>query len=112
MTLRRVEYDVEQTVRAYAGLRLDSHTVNTLAKALRTGGHLPLDQNSYKQFNAWFQKQPDKLGGIFYLQKLLNKRIAVDTDHMDEKQRQQWLLNYCRALAQETAELTDCVPWK
>jgi putative phosphoesterase len=112
VSLRRAEYDVEQTIRAYAGLRLDSHTVNMLAEVLRTGGHLPLDQNPYEQFNAYFQKHPDKLGGIFFLQKLLNKRIGVDTDHMDEKQRQQWLLNYCRAMSQEVAELTDCVPWK
>lgn len=112
VTLRRAEYDVEQTIRAYSGLRLDSHTLNVLAEVLRTGGHLPLDQNPYEQFNAWFQKHPDKLAAIFYLQKLLNKRIGVDTDHMDEAQRQQWLLNYCRAMDQELAELVDCVPWK
>lgn len=112
VTLRRAEYDVEQTIRAYAGLRLDTHTVNVLAEVLRTGGQLPLNQNPYEQFNAYFHKNPDKLAGIFYLQKLLNQRIGVDTDHMDDKQRQQWLLNYCRALIQEAAELTDCVPWK
>ena len=95
VSLRRVEYDVEQTTRAYTGLRLGFHTVNILAEVLRTGGHLPLDQNPYEQFNAYFQKHPDKLSGIFFLQKLLNKRIGVDTDQMDEKQRQQWLLNYC-----------------
>lgn len=112
VTLRRAEYDVEQTVRAYAGTGLDPHTVNVLAEVLRTGGHLPLDQNPYEQFNAWFQKHPDKLAAIFYLQRLLNKRIGVDTDHMDEAQRQQWLLNYSRAMSQEVAELVDCVPWK
>lgn len=112
VTLHRAEYDVEQTVRAYDGLRLDSHTLNILAEVLRTGGHLPLDQNPQEQFNAWFQKHPDKLGAIFYLQKLLNKRIGVDTDRMNEAQRQQWLLNYCRAMDQELAELVDCVPWK
>jgi dimeric dUTPase (all-alpha-NTP-PPase superfamily) len=42
----------------------------------------------------------------------LNQRIGVDTDRMTEAERQQWLLNYCRAMSQEVAELTDCVPWK
>ena len=31
---------------------------------------------------------------------------------MTEAERQQWLLHYCRAMSQEVAELTDCVPWK
>jgi dimeric dUTPase (all-alpha-NTP-PPase superfamily) len=52
------------------------------------------------------------LAAMFYLQKLLNRRIGVDTDNMDDAQRQQWMLNYCRALTQEAAELTDCMPWK
>ena len=77
-----------------------------------TGGHISLDQTPYEQFNAYFQKHPDKLAGVFFLQKLLNQRIGVDTDHMNETERQQWILNYCRALVQEVAELTDCVPWK
>ena len=112
VSLRRAEYDVEQTIRAYRGTRLEPHIVDVLAEVLRTGGHLPLDQNPYEQFNAYFQKHPDKLAGIFYLQKLLNKRIGVDTDKMTEAERQQWMLKYCRAMIQEVAELTDCVPWK
>lgn len=55
---------------------------------------------------------PDKLIELFRLQKQLNQRIGVDTDNMAEAERQQWLLNYCRAMSQEVAELTDCVPWK
>jgi len=31
---------------------------------------------------------------------------------MSDDERQRWLLQYCRALSQEVAELTDCVPWK
>ena len=112
VSLRRIEYDVEQTIRAYEGSGLDPHTIGILAEVLRTGGHLPLDQNPYEQFNAYFQKHPDKLAGIFFLQKLLNQRIGVDTDKMTEAERQHWILNYCRAMAQEVAELTDCVPWK
>ena len=112
VSLCRAQYDVEQTIHAYQNTHLDSHTVDTLSEVLRTGGHLPMDQNPYEQFNSWFQKHPDKLEAIFYLQKLLNKRIGVDTDHLDEKQRQHWLLNYCRAMDQELSELVDCVPWK
>jgi dimeric dUTPase (all-alpha-NTP-PPase superfamily) len=55
---------------------------------------------------------PDKLDEIFRLQEALNLRIGVDTRHMTDEQRQQWVLNYCRAMTQETAELTDSVPWK
>jgi len=56
--------------------------------------------------------KPDKLEEIFRLQEQLNKRIGVDTAHMTDEQRQQWVLNYCRAMSQEIAELTDSVPWK
>jgi dimeric dUTPase (all-alpha-NTP-PPase superfamily) len=55
---------------------------------------------------------PDKLAEIFRLQQQLNLRIGVDTDHLTDEQRQQWVLNYCRAMSQEIAELTDSVPWK
>lgn len=56
--------------------------------------------------------KPDKLEEIFRLQQTLNLRIGVDTAHMTDEQRQQWVLNYCRAMTQEIAELTDSVPWK
>ena len=56
--------------------------------------------------------KPDKLEDIFQLQEALNLRIGVDTAHMTDEQRQQWVLNYCRAMSQEIAELTDSVPWK
>ena len=56
--------------------------------------------------------QPDKLEEIFRLQEQLNRRIGVHTTDMTDEQRQQWLLNYCRAMTQEIAELTDSVPWK
>jgi len=54
----------------------------------------------------------DKLEQLFDLQQQLNKRIGVDTDAMSDEERQRWLLRYCRAMSQEVAELTDCVPWK
>ena len=46
------------------------------------------------------------------MQKLLNERIGVRTDDMDEAEKTKWVLNYCRAMSQEIAELTDSVPWK
>lgn len=55
---------------------------------------------------------PDKLEEIFRLQEQLNLKLNVDTAHMTDDQRQQWVLNYCRAMSQEIAELTDSVPWK
>ena len=51
--------------------------------------------------------KPDKLEEIFRLQQALNQRIGVDTTNMTDEQRIQWVLNYCRAITQETAELTD-----
>ncbi len=46
------------------------------------------------------------------MQKALNARIGVDTDSMTEADKTRWVLNYCRAMSQEIAELTDSVPWK
>jgi dimeric dUTPase (all-alpha-NTP-PPase superfamily) len=54
----------------------------------------------------------DKLNSLFQMQKALNARIGVDTDSMTEAEQIKWTLNYCRALSQELAELTDSVPWK
>lgn len=54
----------------------------------------------------------DKLQVLFDMQKTLNKRIGVDTDAMTDDDKVKWILNYCRALSQEMAELTDSVPWK
>ena len=46
------------------------------------------------------------------MQKALNARIGVHTDALSEEEKTKWVLNYCRALSQELAELTDSVPWK
>ena len=54
----------------------------------------------------------DQFAHLFELQRELNLRIGVDTTNMTDQQRQEWILNYCRAMNQEIAELTDCVPWK
>ena len=50
--------------------------------------------------------QVDMLKDMFHKQELLNARIGVNCAAMNDEQRQQWILNYCRALSQETAELT------
>ncbi len=55
---------------------------------------------------------PDMLEDIFRLQGELNRRIGVDTPAMPEERQPEWILNYCRAMSQELAELTDSVPWK
>ena len=54
----------------------------------------------------------DKLDHIFQLQKELNQHIGVETDHLDEQEQIQWILNFTRALQQEASELIDSVPWK
>ena len=54
----------------------------------------------------------DQLREMFRMQKALNERIGVMTDSMSETDKAKWILNYCRAMTQELAELTDSVPWK
>ena len=57
-------------------------------------------------------ENPDQLRELFRMQRALNERIGVQTYEMDDKQKTEWALNYCRAMTQEIAELTDSVPWK
>jgi dimeric dUTPase (all-alpha-NTP-PPase superfamily) len=57
-------------------------------------------------------ERPDQLRELFRMQKALNERIGVRTEGMSAEDKTQWLLNYCRAMSQEIAELTDSVPWK
>ena len=57
-------------------------------------------------------EKPDQLRELFRMQQSLNERIGVRTEGMDDKEKTKWLLNYCRAMSQEIAELTDSVPWK
>jgi dimeric dUTPase (all-alpha-NTP-PPase superfamily) len=54
----------------------------------------------------------DQLRELFRMQQALNQRIGVQTEGMTEREKTQWVLNYCRAMSQEIAELTDSVPWK
>lgn len=55
----------------------------------------------------------DMLREMFRMQAELNKRIGVGTpDTMTEEEQHRWVLNYCRAMSQEIAELTDSIPWK
>lgn len=56
--------------------------------------------------------KPDQLRELFRMQQALNARIGVVTDNMTEEEKTKWILNYCRAMSQELAELTDSVPWK
>ena len=54
----------------------------------------------------------DMLEALFKLQGELNRKIGIDTLGVPEEKKPEWVLNYCRALSQEIAELTDSVPWK
>ncbi len=62
--------------------------------------------------NPWRMEQPDRLDELFRMQTALNERIGVRMESMSEEDKVKWLLNYCRAMSQEIAELTDSVPWK
>ena len=57
-------------------------------------------------------ERPDQLRELFRMQQALNERIGVRTEGMTQEDKTKWLLNYCRAMSQEIAELTDSVPWK
>lgn len=57
-------------------------------------------------------EKQDQLRALFQMQKALNERIGVLTEGMSEEEKIRWILNYCRAMTQEIAELTDSVPWK
>ena len=54
----------------------------------------------------------DLMQDMFDKQAELNRRIGVDTVAMPEENQPQWILNYCRAMSPELAELTDSVPRK
>src|SRR5262245_36184954 len=55
---------------------------------------------------------PDRFRELLRMQSSLNERIGVRTEGMNEADKVKWVLNYCRAMTQEIAELTDSVPWK
>jgi hypothetical protein len=46
------------------------------------------------------------------MQDALNKRIGVNLPPPTDEEKAKWILNYTRAMQQETAELIDSVPWK
>ncbi|MDE3068023.1 MAG: dUTPase [Verrucomicrobiota bacterium] len=57
-------------------------------------------------------EKPDQFRELFRMQQALNQRIGVKTENLSEAEKIRWVLNYCRAMTQELAELTDSVPWK
>jgi len=57
-------------------------------------------------------KETDLFRELFRMQEALNERIGVHTQGMSAEEKTKWILNYCRAMSQEIAELTDSVPWK
>ena len=56
--------------------------------------------------------KPDQLRELWRMQKALNDRIGVNMEGLNDAEKTKWILNYCRAMTQEIAELTDSVPWK
>lgn len=68
------------------------------------------DRNPFAMLGP--MENADQLRELFRMQKSLNDRIGVQTDGMSDEDKTKWVLNYCRAMSQELAELTDSVPWK
>ena len=62
--------------------------------------------------NSPRMEKSDQLRELFRMQMALNERIGVKMEGMSEEEKTKWILNYCRAMSQELAELTDSVPWK
>ena len=58
------------------------------------------------------RRRMDKLEEIFRMQEALNQRIGVNLPPPTDEEKAKWILNYTRAMQQETAELIDSVPWK
>lgn len=57
--------------------------------------------------------EKDMLREMFRMQAALNKKIGIGAPaEMTPEEQQKWVLNYCRAMTQEIAELTDSIPWK
>ena len=52
-------------------------------------------------------EKPDHLRELWRMQDALNKRIGVQMENMSDEEKAKWILNYCRAMSQEMAELTD-----
>ena len=85
-----------------------------------TPGRLPLGAKLKRQdtchlIRAAHPAKPapmDKLEEIFRMQSALNARIGVNLPPATEEDKTKWILNYTRAMQQETAELIDSVPWK
>ena len=72
-----------------------------------------LSYGAAKSFRGAAMNEQDMLKHMFDMQAQLNKRIGIDTAAgLSEEDQTKWVLNYCRAMAQEMAELTDSVPWK
>jgi dimeric dUTPase (all-alpha-NTP-PPase superfamily) len=88
-----------------------------LGATAKSGGKHPIDalgataglpaRRSFPSFAAM-----DKLEEIFRMQDALNQRIGVSLPPPTDEEKAKWVLNYTRALQQETAELIDSVPWK
>jgi len=58
------------------------------------------------------RRRMDKFEEIFRMQNALNQRIGVNLPPPTDEEKTKWILNYTRAMQQETAELIDSVPWK
>jgi dimeric dUTPase (all-alpha-NTP-PPase superfamily) len=102
-------------MRFYRRLRAKFKAQNRIT-ARPPGAQIFQNNFSLAFFASWRlnsrMEKPDQFRELFRMQKSLNERIGVKTDGMSEEEKTKWILNYCRAMSQEMAELTDSVPWK
>ena len=56
VSLRRTAYDVEQTIRAFSGLKLEPRVVSSLSEVLRTGGDLSPEHTQWTFAKQTYEK--------------------------------------------------------
>ena len=61
-------------------------------------------------FRAW--KSPTNSANCSACNERSTNASACEPSSMTDEEKTKWVLNYCRAMSQEIAELTESVPWK
>ena len=81
-----------------------------IERRFTTAGTSSYEMFRYKERDSVLRNQSGM--EIFRMQNALNQRIGVNLPPPTDEEKAKWILNYTRALQQETAELIDSVPWK
>jgi dUTPase len=57
-------------------------------------------------------EKQDQMRARFQTQKTLDEHIDIEIEGMSEEEKTRWILDQCRAMTQEIAELADSAHWK